>query len=289
MAWLQPEPRLVLSKLPLLESVTVYSMFDPPDWENEPTVPEDSFSSLRRLSMHEVDPYDVLQVLRTRHMFQQVTSLVLDFNIDEFPLEESIDFWLINDFFPILSNIPRLCDFSVKIPSLESEETLMVIRPLVLDILSALPLQSVTLGNMECPFIPWPDNFEIAWPLVTKLSMPDQTVSLDFLHPFAALPKLEYLELKLDVEWIFDPTIPEPGPRAPLHTLVTTHYQVANRNVWDADQIVRWLLTHWPNLSRMVCPDPDPTKEPADTLDREYFDLLNRRLKELRVLEHATE
>ncbi|KAF8600040.1 hypothetical protein BDV93DRAFT_546614 [Ceratobasidium sp. AG-I] len=210
--------------------------------------------------MHETDPLSMVQVLGTRHMFQYITLLELDFNVDDYSIEP-LDMWMITTFFPVLSNMPHLCNFSLKI--LRLYETLTVIKPPVLEILSALPLQSVTLGTMECPLSPWPDNFEIAWSLVTKLSMPNQALSLDFLHHFAALPKLEYLELKLDVQWLFAPTIPEPGPRAPLHTLVSTYNEPEDRNFSSAYRIAQWLLSHWPNLSRMVCPDPIPTDDPT--------------------------
>ncbi|KAF8599982.1 hypothetical protein BDV93DRAFT_559804 [Ceratobasidium sp. AG-I] len=240
MAWLKPEPLLVLGRLPLLESITIYSSFDTHDWSDEPEVSEDSFPSLQQLSMHEVDPYDLLQVLRTGNMFQHVTSLDLGFDVTQFLPEEPVELWMIETLFPVLSNVPHLCDFSLKIPALEDKEPLTVITPSVLGIFSALPLKSVTLGNMEWPFRSWPHNLGISWPLVTKLSLPDQALSLDLLHRFAVLPQLEYLELKLDVQWLENPSTPGPGPRAPLHTLVSTHDEPEDRDISSADEVVQY-------------------------------------------------
>ncbi|KAF8599983.1 hypothetical protein BDV93DRAFT_511215 [Ceratobasidium sp. AG-I] len=231
MAWLQHKPRLVLSKLPLLESIAIYSDYDAPAG-------------------------DTHYISRTRSRDLRVA------------------FWDSQNFI---------------ITDMDDGDPLTAITPPVLDILSTLPLQSVTLGRMDCPLIPWPNNFEIAWPLVTKLSMPHQELSLDLLHHFAALPKLEYLEPELNVEWISTPTIPKPGPHAPLHTLVSTYKDAEERDFLDVDKIVRWLLSHWPKLSHMICSECDEWGMLVDTPDHEYFDLLNRRFAELRAPEYTTD
>ncbi|KAF8599990.1 hypothetical protein BDV93DRAFT_608922 [Ceratobasidium sp. AG-I] len=289
MAWLQHEPRLILSKLPLLESITIYSALDTLDADKMPGLSEHSFPALRQLSMFGVDPHDALKVLGATGMFRRIEYLNIDIDIGRFHRGEFADLWLIDDFFPVLSNMPRLCGLSLKIPGIDDIEPLSAITPSILNILSALPLLSVTLGNMECSITPWPDHFGMIWSLVTKLCIPEQALSLDSLHPFATLPKLQHLELKLDVQWLFAPSTPEPGPRAPLHTLVSTHHQTEERDCSDADEVVRWLLSHWPNLIRMVCPSPDITKELGDTLDREYFDLLNHGLNKLYAPEHQSD
>lgn len=252
-SWLKPQQRLVLSRLPLLETITIYSSFDTAEWDEEievleapeppepepPEVPAYSFPSLRRLSMYDVRHSDMIKVLRASYMFRHITHLDVDFHVFEPHLEEPIDAWMIGDFFPVFSHMPCLCDLRIKIFRSDDEEPLWVLSAAVLEIFSVLPLQSVTLCNMGCPFLPWPHNFEIAWSLVTKLCMPDQTLALDTLIPFTTLPKLEYLELRLDVIWLYDPVEPEPGPRAPLHTLVSTYNEpdVDDKNFSNADEI----------------------------------------------------
>lgn len=119
-----------------------------------------------------------------------------------------------------------------------------MITPPVLDILSTLPLRTVTLVGAKCPDDAWPDNFGSAWPLVAKLSLPDQPLSLDFLHRFSVLPKLEHLELQLKLAWIDGPP---PTPRsptkpvhyAPLHTLASSCHGGEYGGSEDPDDIIR--------------------------------------------------
>ncbi|KAF8599984.1 hypothetical protein BDV93DRAFT_608918 [Ceratobasidium sp. AG-I] len=292
MAWLRPEPLLVLGKLPLLESITIYSDLDAPSWGKDLPVPENSFPSLRRFSMHEVNPYDALTILRTSHMLRHVTFLGLSLSTNQFE-RGSIESWITQTLFPVLSNISCLRDLSLSMIPLEGKEPFTLITPSLLDVFSTLPLRSVTLGAMKFAFTSWSYDLGMAWPLVTKLCIPDQALSLDSLHFFATLPKLEYLEINLNAEWISTPSSPNPnpnpGPRSPLHTIVSTSHHALNNDFSDANDTARWLLSYWPNLSRVVCPHSDTTDESVDVLNAEFLGLLSSLLSELRPPEHTTD
>lgn len=149
----------------------IYPCSDKPNYNWQLGLFNHSFQSLRRLSMQQVDPDDLVQVLRTRYMFQHVTSPKLDLHIRDVPTGNDLVLWAIESLFPVLINFPHLCNLSIQ-PGNASHHPIVAITPSVLDTLSKLPLQSVTLAGMMCLPSPWPDNFTTSWPPATKLSLP---------------------------------------------------------------------------------------------------------------------
>lgn len=308
-AWLQPEPWLVLSRLPQLESITLYLCADEPPHQSQNRLSSQSFRSLRQFSTRGVGPNDILRVLSSSYNIRHVTSLELDFHI--YALDPSVDpaTWAIEVMFPALTNFLHLCHLSIK-PT-RSRDPLVVIGTSVLDVLSRLPLKTVHLGGMVCPSSPWPENFTAAWPLVTSLSLPAQPGTAESLFHFATLPNLEHLELKLDLGW--SPDVVHPSySQAPLLTLESSVTDLVYENLWAADGMARyvvtslqpsaaeadcvmcsWLLSYWPVLDRVVWSCTGVREStgvceiPSHAINRNYIRFLNRRLNTLRDLDNA--
>lgn len=285
-AWLMPEPQLVLSKLPQLESIAIYSCLIDPENYKRSVLPAQSFPALRRFAMHQVDPKHIIEVLWTRNMLQHVTSLNIDLDIDMLQEGQGDEEWAIHTLFPALVNIPHLCDLTIDIGDCPPWPR-TIINPSVLNILSTLPLQSVTLAGMQCPLDSWPDNFMTAWPLVTKLSLPDQGVTVDQLSHFAALPKLEYLQVRLALRRP-STTVCSLSSRAPLHTLESST-KFIDKDPSAVDDIARLLLSYWPNLAQVAWPDPEIQNTAEYDFNRKFFEILNHRLNTLRALNDTEE
>lgn len=65
--------------------------------------------------MHQVDPEHIIEVLWTGGMFQHVTSLNIDLDIEVLESDQEDEEWGIKTLFPALVNLPHLCDLNIDI------------------------------------------------------------------------------------------------------------------------------------------------------------------------------
>ncbi|QRV97400.1 hypothetical protein RhiJN_25419 [Ceratobasidium sp. AG-Ba] len=86
-----------------------------------------------------------------------------------------------------------------------------------------------------------------AWPLVTKLSLPDTTATLEGIYKLSRLPKIEVLILKPYFEGISEAFFERTAGVSPLHTLKASTSSVYLSEM-DTDEAARALVHCWPKI-----------------------------------------
>ncbi|KAG9124390.1 hypothetical protein FRC07_011804 [Ceratobasidium sp. 392] len=175
LAWFQGPPLRILGQLRHLESIDVCGIDDADDMDSELT--ENSFPSLRSLSLHRPHPYDATQTLWTTQMIKNLTSLYISLEmaalVNDGTEEEPLD------------------------PA-GALEDIIEIDESVLEILQKLPLKSLHLGQVRLDNEALDFDFASVWPSVTRLSIPQQPAPLATISRSAVLPELQHLVLRLD-------------------------------------------------------------------------------------------
>ncbi|KAG8796178.1 hypothetical protein FRC12_003769 [Ceratobasidium sp. 428] len=285
LAWIDDEPLLVLGQLPYLETITVSSA-DEVSMALEFKLPEDSFPSLRGLFLHKMNPFFAMPILGLTPLLRGLTSL--DLHIVMGLLDEEgvdSDSWLA-DFFPCLANAPRVENLKIYLEGQTKHEPIepFEIDEDALDTMSQLPLQylqlrdlvlgSETLQNMD---------LDVAWPSLTHLEIPAQSVSLTGLAKFVAIPSLQHLELQLDLQRESVPEYYDLG-QSSLVTLVTSKGGKVCSKFADVDFVARALLSMAPRLTCVTWPTPGKNTFKNEILQYERAEILNGYLSSLREI-----
>lgn len=165
--------------------------------------------SLKRFALHSTK-MSQLQKIWDLCLFAGLTSLDITFN-DEPELSHAI--WLADLVSLICNTSPALTNLCIDFGDMDLK--INIIAPL--QPLATLPLRMVSLKYVTTMDKSALSQMALAWPMVTKLEMPDLVVSLGELHYFSRLPKLEHLVVSL---WFESPKV---NSAIPTHVLLAFH------------------------------------------------------------------
>ncbi|KAG8710297.1 hypothetical protein FRC08_017359 [Ceratobasidium sp. 394] len=254
LAWFKEKPLQILGHLPHLESITVCPAADSLGDENLVLL-EGSFPSLRSLSLHVLNPFDVADIMEITQLTDNLTSLDLRFNFELLLYRSNFEEgpWFTNEFFPLLLNAPNVTDLRIDADPVRMMDESFPIYIDSLRILQRLPLKSLRL----CQIRIYDDDSDLPsiWPSVTHLHLPEHYSSFDTFLAFAALPALEHLELDLDLKIVpaYEPRTIQPST---LTVLEAGPYSDITSDSKELDTVAHLLLDIWPNLSHVVWPEP---------------------------------
>ncbi|KAG9074560.1 hypothetical protein FS749_013860 [Ceratobasidium sp. UAMH 11750] len=254
LAWFKEKPLQVLGHLPHLESITVCSAVDSLRDES-PVLLDGSFPSLRSLSLHVLNPFDIADIMDITELTKNLMFLDLRFNFEL--LLHIHDFeegpWFTNEFFPLLLNAPCVIDLRIEPDPVGMMYDPFHIHTDSLSILQRLPLQSLRLGQIRIS--DYDSDLASIWPSVTHLHIPQHYTSFHTFPRFAALPALKHLELDLDLK-----TVPAYEPRSiqpsALTVLEAGPWSAVTSDSKELDTVAHLLLDIWSNLTHVVWPEP---------------------------------
>ncbi|KAG8702525.1 hypothetical protein FRC08_003438 [Ceratobasidium sp. 394] len=200
LAWFRPEALPVLGQLPHLETMSIYSGPDDSDDHGDFDMDNNLFPALTGLYLHLLDPWDVGRVMRLTPLIKNIRSLDMETDPNRFNNNDPTE-WLIGELFPVLTDAPHLTELTIKVkPPNGPAVSAFEIGESVLTIFSRLPLESLFLDNIVLSRRTLNVDLGAAWPSLTRLQMPAHHASFTWLPRFAAIPSLQYLELKLGLE-----------------------------------------------------------------------------------------
>jgi hypothetical protein len=218
--WLYPACLSVLAGLHKLESIYFYSgtldrSYGP---LTKLVLGCTAFASLRKLLFCCVDPVDVVTILSIRPLVRCITELEIDLGLTHHDLDEP-DQWITYELLPLLEHTPQLKHLSIKQDEVEEDEEFSLEEPEILDVMAALPLETVYLDSMHLGEGALDFNPGVIWQNVTRLSLPSQEASLQELAYFATMPYLSYLKVGLNLSTMDTPEKIPLSRHAPLTVL----------------------------------------------------------------------
>ncbi|KAG8687136.1 hypothetical protein FRC08_012146 [Ceratobasidium sp. 394] len=221
------------------------------------SLPSNPFPALERFSMGYTDASRVWAIFE-RPVFIKLSSLRLGFNRWPRP-EEGGAMHRERQLIELIARAcPQLTDLYIIFDEERTRDELVNLLELApdggtaLSSMSKLPLKTVHLSGAV---LGYPDDdpihadaLQLAWPLVTELSMPDQQVRFDELYEFSQLPNLELLTVGLVWEQ-GDDFFEQPIVSSSLRTLRGS----AATYLDTAPDVFASILHHcWPNLEEVV-------------------------------------
>ncbi|KAB5592245.1 hypothetical protein CTheo_4290 [Ceratobasidium theobromae] len=188
----------VLGGLPRLECLALYgNRGDPKNLETH--VSEGFFPMLSGLTLINALPTTITKLFSIKPMVRQLTWLSVSqaYSGRTTPQEEA---WLAD-------NIPRLMKHTTHLkrfaydagcysPSLR-RGVFYLKRTSLLDSMSSLPLEFVSLSGLSFPHQSFLSHMAAAWPRLKVLLMPNYRIPLEELHWFSRIPQLNRLALQL--------------------------------------------------------------------------------------------
>ncbi|KAF8598194.1 hypothetical protein BDV93DRAFT_609980 [Ceratobasidium sp. AG-I] len=236
-----PEHFKVLNSMSALESLQVHNAGDPVAFVRLTSPP-----SLRRFALHNAN-WQQFQKIWDLELFSGLTLLEISF--DDYSGQENYTMWLTDLISLVCKASPVLTSLSI---DFGGEEELRIDNIAPLQPLAALPLQTVVLKCVAMIEELVLSQMALAWPMVTKLKIPDLVFSLDELHYFARLPKLEHLIIGLSFESL------EVKSEIPACKSLAFHTLESSTEV-DVDVslslLARHLLLLWPNIQQVTWTD----------------------------------
>ncbi|KAG8695631.1 hypothetical protein FRC09_009025 [Ceratobasidium sp. 395] len=278
-AWFKVPALQILGQLPHLESIAVYGA-DDADYEGS-ELTEDLFPTLQSLTLHRSNCFNTLETLGATQVIKNLTLLHVTLDICAGELDADDNTWLMEEFFPLLLNTPRLADLKINAHANYVRDDNFVIGESVLRIFQGLPglkrlhLDEVYLSDEALQF-----DLASAWPSVTHLKLPGHAASLASLSRFASLPELYHLELQME---LYDPTREYDTTLSPLMVLEASFGSAICSKFEEMDRVLHALLNTFPELTRVVWAD-DPLSRLADQHTIERAGFLNGYLATLREL-----
>ncbi|QRV95817.1 hypothetical protein RhiJN_23835 [Ceratobasidium sp. AG-Ba] len=198
-AWFQEEPLVILSQLPVLETIDLHINSETPHPDMNSLLSDNSFPALRRLIIDTPFCDRAITFMSTPNLVKRLTSLSLAFESRNLTIHDH--FW---------TPWPEIfCNAIAHTPHLKSLEILLTcltflfpINKNMLNVLSKLPLQTLILGGVAFDEDTGTDatiqDMIAALPKLTELRLLHQEVTLSQLLEFGRMPNLRHLELKLD-------------------------------------------------------------------------------------------
>ncbi|KAG9124389.1 hypothetical protein FRC07_011803 [Ceratobasidium sp. 392] len=200
LAWFEGESLQILGRLPYLETLSFYSVFNEPGAYGDFEVADGMFPSLTGLYLYGLDPWDVERITGLPHLLKNIKSFSLEVNVNAIDDDQDHIEWLTEDLFPFLPHTPRITELKIQLcPREDSETQFYELGESVLARFSGLPLESLFLDNIV--FSDTAGNLDLAamWPYLTQLRMPAHPTSLIWLPRLVTIPQLRHLELRLDL------------------------------------------------------------------------------------------
>ncbi|KAF8598580.1 hypothetical protein BDV93DRAFT_609764 [Ceratobasidium sp. AG-I] len=288
-----PEALEILGSLPQLASLNVHYQFcEDVDCFDSSGLSEDSFLSLRALSLNFCDIGCIEYIWGTTPLVNRLTSLTFNFNgeaRDSYP--EDSDDGLGDDFLDFLPTIcshsPNVQDFTIDFDAAHAE-TSSSIPIQTLECLSTLPLRKLDLRNAILVNIPRACQTLSTCPTLRDLYLQDQQISYGDMLSFTQIASLECLHAH--VKWQNYDSIFKCQDPIPFSSNLR-FLQCSNRPHVRGDEkltqiIIFFLITAWPGLEEVAWvgttfsgPAPGVTD-----LDCVLITLLIRRLRSKRAL-----
>ncbi|KAG9076072.1 hypothetical protein FS749_012189 [Ceratobasidium sp. UAMH 11750] len=266
-------------------------IWEKPDPKSFPLNP---FPALEHFSMRYTDAKRVWSIFECP-VFSNLSSLRLGFYIRPIPEEAGDAPWEYQLIQLIARACPRLTALNIVFDEYRVQDDpadLLELAPdggTALSSMSKLPLQTVHLSNAVLGLEPnsiRADALQLAWPLVTELSMPHLLAGFEELYKFSQLPDLQELTLRLYLEEgsLKDDFFERPIGSSSLRTLrgsIETYIDVD-----EPDIAAKALLHCWPNLEEVVYHISADDPAPDDDSDDPTSDIaeINRELQKLRAL-----
>ncbi|KAG8706655.1 hypothetical protein FRC09_002295 [Ceratobasidium sp. 395] len=284
LGWVNEEPLLILGQLPRLETITLFGHdIDNFNLDSNFELPQDFFPSLHGLYLRGLCHHDAASILRLKPMLKGLKSLELHINMDELE-PEGHDEWLAEIVFPCLIDAPR----TEKLEIYPAADAANRLGPFVIDrpslmVFSPLPLRVLHLRNLVLGSDALQLNLNDIWPSLIHLEIPGQLVALAGLPKFVAIPRLQHLELQLDLQ-----SEPVAKPYAPgessLVALVASKGGTMCSNSANIDFVASTLLSVAPRLTSVIWPTPGKSASKDEVRQYERAKILNGRLSSLREI-----
>ncbi|KAG9078607.1 hypothetical protein FRC06_008283 [Ceratobasidium sp. 370] len=244
---LESESFQVIGSLPNLGSLKLYSIYNNPSFRGI-TLPDDSFPVLRQLSLMGLKSVEVQAALDLLPLVRNLGS----FEISMIHRSEHRN-WLVTSFFPRVKNMVQLSNlcacFEIDEPVEDGLDVHNIEHPVVLEVLSGLPLKTVKLAGATFNFL---TDYKSIFPGVTKLELPDCRIENFCLHYFAGLGQLEYLAIRLSCWAEADPEDEYLAGSSFLHTLEITRGATPPFTAHDSVGLAEILVGLWPNLQSVI-------------------------------------
>ncbi|KAG8717102.1 hypothetical protein FRC09_014755 [Ceratobasidium sp. 395] len=241
---------LAVSALPRLRSLKLTRAC----WESIPAsiiFGSNVFPALQSLALLEFDGTQTSQALDLIPVLAQLTCLELVVKLDSHQTT-----WLVTT---LLSRLERMTRLNVLLLDLDrgltmpSDRDFNLVGPGVTSVFSKLPLEKVRLGCIE-----FYDSVDLAamFPSVRRLEFPYSCIRLHMLAPFAAMPKLEYLTIELDLRKGCEPYSGTISCSPNFHTLELSNMLELPSNLELLFQAGQTLLNVWPSMHRVTLSYP---------------------------------
>ncbi|KAG9081819.1 hypothetical protein FS749_007361 [Ceratobasidium sp. UAMH 11750] len=276
-----------LAKLKVLDIWAHYGFTGSWDELDPKSLPSNPFPALEHFSMRRTDAERVRSIFK-RPVFSNLSSLRLDLCIWQTP-----EAWQCGLIELIARACPRLTTLNIafeKVLIHDDPIDLLELAPdgsTALSLMSKLPLKTVHISNAALGLEPnsvRADALQLAWPLVTELSMPDLRAGFEELYEFSQLPDLQELTLGLNLEDCpNDDFFKRPIGSLSLRTLCgSTETYIST----TPDISAKALLHCWPNLEEVVyhISADDPARRGNPDCPRSHIDEINRELQQLQAL-----
>ncbi|KAG9092423.1 hypothetical protein FRC06_000105, partial [Ceratobasidium sp. 370] len=247
----EPEFLQALGALPKLQSLKIFRFCEEfiPDII---TFSPGAFPALRTLALTRLDDLEIIQVLDLLPAVSNLNSLELDAYLD------TEDDWLRTSLFPRLGIMTRLTTLRMNLcfsfDMIESNYH-NISGPGMLETLSTLPLEVVKLGGVIM-LLDESIHLHTIFPNVRIMELSHNETHLHMLSYFAPMSKLEHLTIPLILREGCVPYHHNSPGNLSLHTLeISEGGKLAcdNRLSLSAAET---LLDIWPNLRRIVPPNP---------------------------------
>lgn len=190
------------------------------------TLPDNPFPALKHFSWCDTDGAEVLSVL-PEIFFSNLTSLHLGFDYAPELSGQDPNCWQHDVFKFVSKTYPSLTSLSI-----DFDDSYDLLSPVgrsttgedMLLLMSKLPLEALHISGAYLGegFSDISSNMlTVAWPLVTKLSLPDTKATFNELYNLSRLPKLEELTLRpyFEDDDTVDMVLGQSPGSSPLHTL----------------------------------------------------------------------
>ncbi|KAG9122179.1 hypothetical protein FRC07_001558 [Ceratobasidium sp. 392] len=199
-AWFEQKPVLILAKLPNLESISIYLDEDDtgPCQNLNSLLSDDSFPSLRELTLDRAHIFQALRVLKAGRLVGRLTTLRLGIEDEDFGFDNIHGVWETEDY-----RFPDLFTHATHLNHLEvtvyEPDILLPFDQYILWALLELPIQTMKLHGVRLDDVELvTEEMDVAWPDLTDLRIPDYPVTLYDISDFALMSGLRYLEVQLD-------------------------------------------------------------------------------------------